>query len=769
MSKGSDKKKFKSIREENSTGLEITLEKATEISEEWIDKLSPFCIKINEAGTVRRKDRETTNDIDIVLIRDLEKQKEFSDILDALEHIKGKSDGKWCMRKLESGVVLDIQMCEEDDWGWNLFRHTGPTSFHLFAIDELEGQDKDFKTEDEVFDALGIDFIEPSDRAILETKETNTMIKWIANMTAKKQIGYVEVIKNEKHPKEATISIRGFIGSGLFVEGVTDKSIANALNEVGKIDTLKVIINSGGGSVFHAFSIFTQFRMFKAKIITIIEGLAASGAAFISQSGDEREMSGNALFMIHESTGDVSGNKKIVGKLLNGLIKIDKILESTFVKTSIIKLTDIRKLMDDETFLTAQEAIDKGFIDTVTADSDVEPHIHPKDNQEEILEEIYKRHAEEFEKDSSSFDDLTTLVDNELSSEKFSTEPFRLSGDFDYDKLSISNLPCVENGIVNINGLRYLNARLPLTPLESDKKREEIQTWIKLAKAEFEAEKGSGKYRDDVLPSRIVLEVDVAGKAQTFIQKTEDIQMNALILNALDVKDESLVLAAIKKLKESNLTTNVVNNVVPPVATLEQTVGPVPLSTPLEAPAVISEPDNNRIVKIETQLAQILTQNATLIAENTRKDNLLNTSISRVEEVMQFKNQSLLNERKKVIDELFYDKKKLSTTQYKKAQQDFVEIEPKDVPETESLYNLSIQLFKTNDINEKMQYLRGQGGDPEVVDEPGTKYEKALDAIIKENGWNPDNEGDLTRAMAILEDKNPELASAVVEDSKVKE
>lgn len=239
--------------------------------------------------------------------------------------------------------------------------------------------------------------------------------------------------------------------------------------------------------------------------------------------------------------------------------------------------------------------------------------------------------------------------------------------------------------------------------------------------------------------------------------------MDAFIMNYLGVKDETELLDAMTKLKESGLLTS---NAVPPVASTGHVV-----PTTTTAPEIITTvaPDAERMSKIELQVAQVLTQNATLIADNTRKDSLLDVSISKVEEVIQFKNQSLLDKRRKVIDELFYDKNKLSPVQYEKAKKDFVEIEPKDVPETESLYNLSIQLFKTNDVNEKMHYLRGDGGDPEVVEASGTKYEKALDAIIKEKGWNPDDEGDLTKAMAILEKTNPKLTAAVVEDSKVKE
>ena len=154
---------------------------------------------------------------------------------------------------------------------------------------------------------------------------------WIQKLKDKRQIGEVIVgqtveVENDKHdPDEdeekkkkkglpfkkaappfkkkkkmvGKISIRGFIGNGLFFRGVTDRSVEAALIEVGTVDEVIVIINSGGGSVFDAFSIFTQLRKFPARIVTEIEGVAASAAAFLSQAGDRRLMSENAMFMIH--------------------------------------------------------------------------------------------------------------------------------------------------------------------------------------------------------------------------------------------------------------------------------------------------------------------------------------------------------------------------------------------------------------------------------------------------------------------------------------
>jgi len=266
-------------------------------------------------------------------------------------------------------------------------------------------------------------------------------------MKQKKQIGIVEykIVQNAAKKKVGQLSIRGFIGSSFFEEGVTDTSVANALKEIGSVDTLEVLINSGGGSVFDAFSIFTQLRKFNAKIITQVEGLAASAAAFIHQAGDEREMSGNALFMIHKSSGFVGGNEYIVSKLLNLLRKIDGILRDTFKGSSNQNITEIRQLMDDETFLTAEEALEKGFIDKITDDSDEEPHVQPDDKIQNTVEEIYKRHAKVYADDEKGLQTLSDAVEDEIRPDKFSTLPYAPPG-FD-DNPSLFKLPFIDDNV----------------------------------------------------------------------------------------------------------------------------------------------------------------------------------------------------------------------------------------------------------------------------------------------------------------------------------
>ena len=451
-----------------SQGVGISLKEATRISDEWIAKLSPLCKKISAAGTVRRQDEETAHDIDLVLIRDESKIKEFTDLIDSLDFVKGQATGKWLLRKLDDGVILDIRMATEDDWGWRLFQHTGTTDLFLFAVDKLHGLEKDFKTEEEVFVALGIQYIIPRNRFCSvswenkATKKKENAMNWIQNLKNMKVLGEVtcevtevdddkhdpdEDKKNKKKMKVAKMSMRGFIGRGMFRDGITDSKVEKLLGEIGTVDELRVTINSGGGSVFDAFSIFSQLRKFPAKIVTEIEGLAASAAAFLVEAGDERLMAENSLFMIHEASGGGFGNKGVIAKLLDVLKKVDGILENAFVKASTSNLKEVQGFMDAEEFMTAQQAKDRGFIDKISAESDAEPHIKPKQadqDAEDAVKSILERLEKDFADNKDARDKWNKLVE-EISAGIPSNQAKKLTKTEEAEMVATEQLKEIQN------------------------------------------------------------------------------------------------------------------------------------------------------------------------------------------------------------------------------------------------------------------------------------------------------------------------------------
>lgn len=144
---------------------------------------------------------------------------------------------------------------------------------------------------------------------------------------------------------------------------VTPKQFADDLQEVKNVDILNVRINSVGGDVFAAHAIYSLLKSCKAQVIVYIDGLAASAATIIMMAGDKICMPANAMIMIHNPWTYARGSAKDLEKSIEILEKVkDSIILAYQAKTGLDK-EELSALMDEETWMTGQEAFDRGFID----------------------------------------------------------------------------------------------------------------------------------------------------------------------------------------------------------------------------------------------------------------------------------------------------------------------------------------------------------------------------------------------------------------------
>ena len=141
--------------------------------------------------------------------------------------------------------------------------------------------------------------------------------------------------------------------------------------------------------------------------------------------------------------------------------------------------------------------------------------------------------------------------------------------------------------------------------------------------------------------------------------------------------------------------------------------------------------------------------------------------MTKLEEVIQFKNEGLLAKRREALNELFHKKHKINPVQLAKAIKDFVDIEPKNVPETEDLYQLSLQVYETNEAIDGMETTTGMNpdGNPVLSESAVDKFDSEVDKVLKENGWNAANEHDFIKAIDIVTAAQPKLAQAYADES----
>jgi ATP-dependent Clp protease, protease subunit len=148
---------------------------------------------------------------------------------------------------------------------------------------------------------------------------------------------------------------------------VNSKDINNQLTNNKEADTLIVHINSQGGDVYEGFAIHDILRATGKTIITVAEGMVASIATVPFLAGGERRITENSELMIHNPFGFAGGTSADVQKYADLLKKEEDRIADFYAQKTGKSLDDIKALMSEVTFMTADEAIANGFA-TVKAD-----------------------------------------------------------------------------------------------------------------------------------------------------------------------------------------------------------------------------------------------------------------------------------------------------------------------------------------------------------------------------------------------------------------
>ena len=151
------------------------------------------------------------------------------------------------------------------------------------------------------------------------------------------------------------------------------QSFKQELDDLGEIETLNIYINSPGGDVFEGNTIMNMLKRKKCTKNVYIDGLAASIASVIAMAGDKIIMPSNSMMMIHNAWTYTAGNSKDLRKLADDLDKVNASIRQAYLNKAGDKLDEetLIALMDNETWLTAQECFDYGLCDVVGEDKSI--------------------------------------------------------------------------------------------------------------------------------------------------------------------------------------------------------------------------------------------------------------------------------------------------------------------------------------------------------------------------------------------------------------
>lgn len=164
--------------------------------------------------------------------------------------------------------------------------------------------------------------------------------------------------------KEDSADIYLYSAIGDWFGEVSANDFVKELNNI-KSNDVHLYIDSPGGDVFEARSIATNIKRSEKNITAHIDGLCASAATYIATSCNSVEMAEGTFFMIHKAWTLAIGNSEELLSVAEMLDKVDSTIAKDFTKKTGLSQDEVLNLMSKETWLTDEEALEKGFVDSI--------------------------------------------------------------------------------------------------------------------------------------------------------------------------------------------------------------------------------------------------------------------------------------------------------------------------------------------------------------------------------------------------------------------
>ena len=166
-----------------------------------------------------------------------------------------------------------------------------------------------------------------------------------------------------------------------------------------------VFINSPGGDVFAASQIYTMLRNHPGKVTVKIDGIAASAASVVAMAGEETLISPTGMLMCHNPMTCAMGNKADMEKAIALLDEVKESIINAYAEKSHLSRNKIARLMDEETWMNAEKALQLGFVDGILF-SKKNPFVPEEpektDPDEEETEESPEEDPDEKKKESTA-------------------------------------------------------------------------------------------------------------------------------------------------------------------------------------------------------------------------------------------------------------------------------------------------------------------------------------------------------------------------------
>ncbi len=152
-------------------------------------------------------------------------------------------------------------------------------------------------------------------------------------------------------------------------DGIEAADFDKALKEIPKDKNILVRINSPGGNVSDGLAIYNMLKARGEKVTTRVDGVAASIASVICMAGKKRIMPKASMMMIHKASTLASGNADQLRDEATKLESFDEMLASVYAEHTGLAKGKIIDMMDAETWMGGEMAMEKGFCDEITEEA----------------------------------------------------------------------------------------------------------------------------------------------------------------------------------------------------------------------------------------------------------------------------------------------------------------------------------------------------------------------------------------------------------------
>ena len=173
--------------------------------------------------------------------------------------------------------------------------------------------------------------------------------------------------KNQAETGERILELNGTIAEeSWFDDDITPRMFKEEL--LSGSGPVTIWINSPGGDCIAASQIYSMLMDYKGEITVKIDGIAASAASVIAMAGTKVIMAPTALLMIHNPSTTAMGDHRDMQKAIELLDQVkESIINAYEIKTGMSRIT-LSHLMDAETWMNANKAIELKFADEILED-----------------------------------------------------------------------------------------------------------------------------------------------------------------------------------------------------------------------------------------------------------------------------------------------------------------------------------------------------------------------------------------------------------------